>query len=427
MKHGIQNRIIPVVLALLVVALGVLVAGRIRAAKSVTAPDPAGASAGAMGDVQDGTDAGGNIGSAESGTAGATGDGAVDESASGAESGTVAAEAAPTPTPSPIPTPRPLRELSICEDNLDESLFREATEKGRVELVQYRSEDRVSGGDVEVMKDLAVYLPYGYDESKPCDVLILLHCAWADHRFWLVQNREYRTLSSNPDPSLFANWTQNDGAPADGVIPVYVPNMLDRMIEEGWCAPLIVVSPCVYLYDHQPSAAGTQYDYVQFSREFGTDFLPYLAENYATYAADGSREAIAAAREHFGVLGASFGAYAEYLSVIGDNYDLVAWYTFCGGGVIDPGYLMQAWQEHGTESLPLKLLYLSEGEFDDRYAPESSLQNLLYYGQNVGGPFTEKNVRYTMIRGWGHEDHSYLVGLFNALQLYFKEDGLPHQ
>ena len=208
---------------------------------------------------------------------------------------------------------------------------------------------------------------------------------------------------------------------ADGYIPVYVPNMLDRMIEEGWCRPLIVVSPCVYLYDRRPSVAGNQYDYTQFSREFGPDLMAYIAEHYATYAADGSRESLVDAREHFGLLGASFGAYAEYISVIGNNYDLAAWYTFCGGGAIDPGVLMQSWQEHGTQNLPLRLLYISEGEYDDRAAPEGSYHNLLYYGENVGGPFTEKNVRYTMIHGWGHEDHSYLVGLFNTLQLFFRE------
>ena len=120
------------------------------------------------------------------------------------------------------------------------------------------------------------------------------------------------------------------------------------------------------------------------------------------------------------MLGASFGAYAEYISIIGDNYDLTAWYTFCGGGAIDPGYLISSWEANGTQDLPLRLLYISEGEFDDRYAPESSYYNLLHYGETIGASFTEENIRYTMIRGWGHEDHSYLVGLFNTLQLFFR-------
>ena len=306
----------------------------------------------------------------------------------------------------------------ICEDNLDTGLFQPAKEKGTVELVQYMTEDRVSGGDFQVAKDLAVYLPYGYDPEQQYDVLMLLHCAWADHTFWLVENRDYRTAGEGIPPNS-EDWSLPYTGP-DGSIPVYVPNMLDRMIEEGWCRPLIVVSPCIYLYDRVPSAAGNQYDYLQFTREFGPDLMAFIAENYATYAADSSRESLAAAREHFGILGASFGAYAEYLCVIGDNFDLAAWYTFCGGGAIDPGVLVQSWREHGTQDLPLRLLYISEGEFDDRAAPEGSYHDLLYYGENVGGPFSPENVRFTLVRGWGHEDHSYLVGLFNTLQLFFR-------
>ena len=231
-------------------------------------------------------------------------------------------------------------------------------------------------------------------------MLILLHCAWADHRFWLVQDRNYGTEAE--------------------AVPVSVPHLLDRMIEEGICRPLIVVSPCIYLYDRQPSSAGNAYDYMQFSREFGRDFLPWLAENYATFAADGSREALTAAREHFGLLGASFGAYASYLSVIGDNFDLASWYTFCGGGEIDPSYLRNSWAAAGTDGLPLNMLYICEGEYDDRAGPELSYYSLL----NAGGPFHDENVKFTLVRGWGHEDHSYLVGLYNSLQMFFRENGV---
>ena len=263
--------------------------------------------------------------------------------------------------------------------------------------VQYSTRDRVSELPDEVLKDAVVYLPYGYDPESRYDVLILLHCAWEDHRFWLIQDRNYGTEA---EP-----------------MPVSVPNFLDRMIETGYCEPMIVVSPCVYLYDRQPSAAGNGYDYMQFAREFGPDFLSFLAENYATYATDGSREALSEAREHFGVLGASFGAYASYISVIVDNFDLVAWYTYCGGGAIDPGYLLNGWAEHGTSELPLKMLYICEGEHDDRAAPELSFHNLLY----IGDPFSEENVKFTLVTGWGHEDHSYLVGVYNSLQLFFRE------
>ena len=304
-----------------------------------------------------------------------------------------------TPEPTPSPTPKPLRPISLTETDLPEELLRPAEHRGTVLEEDYPTRDMVSDTPDRINKDVMVYLPYGYDPEGQYDVLILLHCAWADHRFWLEQERNYGS----------------EEAPR----PVSVPNLLDRMIEEGCCRPLIVVSPCLYLYDRQPSNAGNGYDYEQFEQEIGTDFLPWIAENYATYAADGSREALRAAREHFGVLGASFGAYAEYFCVITENFDLLAWYSFCGGGEIESWHLTEIWTEKGFSELPLRMLYICEGEFDDRYGPEISYHNLLTFG----GTFNEENVKFTLVQGWGHEDHSYLVGLYNSLQMFFRETG----
>ena len=305
--------------------------------------------------------------------------------------------ASPEPTPTPTPAPKALRPIRLTETDLPEELLRPAEHRGTVREEDYPTRDMVSDVPDRINKDVTVYLPYGYDPEEQYDVLILLHCAWADHRFWLGQERNYGS----------------EEAP----VPISVPNLLDRMIEEGYCRPLIVVSPCIYLYDRQPSNAGNGYDYEQFEQEIGTDFLPWIAENYGTYAADGSPEALRAAREHFGVLGASFGAYAEYFCVIGENFDLLAWYCFCGGGEIEPWHLAERWTENGTAELPLRMLYICEGEFDDRYGPEISYHNLLTFG----GAFNEENVKFTLVQGWGHEDHSYLVGLYNSLQMFFRE------
>ena len=307
--------------------------------------------------------------------------------------------ASPEPTPIPTPTPKPLRPIRLTETDLPEELLRPAEHRGTVLEEDYPTRDMVSDVPDRINKAVTVYLPYGYDPEKQYDVLILLHCAWADHRFWLEQERNYGS----------------EEAP----VPVSVPNLLDRMIEEGYCRPLIVVSPCIYLYDRQPSNAGNGYDYEQFEQEIGTDFLPWIAENYGTYAADGSPAAQRAARENFGVLGASFGADAEYFCVIGENFDLLAWYCFCGGGEIEPWHLAERWTENGTAELPLRMLYICEGEFDDRYGPEISYHNLMTFG----GPFNEENVKFTLVQGWGHEDHSYLVGLYNSLQMFFRETG----
>ena len=50
-----------------------------------------------------------------------------------------------TPEPSPDPIARPLREVSLCTDNLDETLFSPAEQRGTVEVVQYKTHDYPSG------------------------------------------------------------------------------------------------------------------------------------------------------------------------------------------------------------------------------------------------------------------------------------------
>ena len=128
--------------------------------------------------------------------------------------------ATPKPTPTPSPTPKPLRPISLTETDLPEELLRPAELRGTVREEDYPTRDMVSDTPDRINKDVMVYLPYGYDPEGQYDVLILLHCAWADHRFWLEQERNYGS----------------EEAPR----PVSVPNLLDRMIEEGYCRPLLL-------------------------------------------------------------------------------------------------------------------------------------------------------------------------------------------
>ena len=296
-------------------------------------------------------------------------------------------------------SPRPLREICLSDRDLDPLLFERAEEQGTVSIAEYLTRDYFCDEYYDIRKQMAVYLPYGYDEKSQYDVLVLLHCGWADYRFWLVNERDYCT-------------------PEGEIKQVYVKDLLDNMIQQGYCRPLIVLAPCCYLYDNTPNANGNRFEYEQMKWEVGEDLLRFTAENYATWAEDGSRESLLKAREHFGFFGASFGAYVNYISIIGPNYDLAANYAFTGGGAVERSYLLNTWNEKGTKDLPMKCLYIAEGEFDDRAAPEASYYTLLAGGD----PFSEDNLHYTMVAGSGHVDHTYLVALYNTLQLFFTHD-----
>ena len=153
------------------------------------------------------------------------------------------------------------------------------------------------------------------------------------------------------------------------------------------------------------------------TREFAEVILPYVAEHFATWADGGSREQLREAREHFGVLGASFGAYMTELSVLAPNLDLVSWYAMTGGGSVSREYLEPNWVGAGTAGLPVDMLYLAEGSSDDIGPVVNSYWGLARWEE----VFTaEENLRFTEIRGTGHSETEWVTALYNTAQLFFR-------
>lgn len=304
--------------------------------------------------------------------------------------------AAPTPEPTPEPTPRPLLPVELNDSYLDPFLFAPAQEQGHVELVEYETADYTGGGET-VTKRMAVYLPYGYDPEKQYNVLFLLHTAGGDEKTWLVYAHDYHF--------------------AEGIISVNMTNLLDNAIQQGRCAPLIVVGPSGYLNENAIYDPVTSHRYEQFDREFAEDILPFVAENFATFARSGSHEDLVEARHHFGVLGASYGAYMNNNSVLSTHLDLVASYSFIGGGTISTEYLFDHWYSRGFLDYDIDCFYFAEGEYDDRSGPEGSFIALRY----MDPPFNDENLLYTTVYGAGHEPRAWINGLYNTLQLFFRD------
>ena len=304
-----------------------------------------------------------------------------------------------TAEPSPEPTARALQPLALNETCLNRSVFADSSEPGSLHTAEYEAKNYSC--EEYFTKRLTVYLPYGYDESRQYNVLFLLHTAGGSENTWLVDPTGYRFT--------------------DGMETVRVKNMLDNLIQEGLCEPMIVVCPSGYL------AAGAIYadssfSYDQFDYEFANNILPYVAEHYATYAEGGSHEQLVAARDHFGVLGASYGSYLNYISIFATHMDLVSNYCFVGGGPIEYDYIKFRWNTRGFEDFKLHCVYIVEGEHDDRMQPELSYRYLL---NNASQYFSDENLHFSVIYGAGHEGRSWINGLYNAAQIFFRDDPYP--
>ena len=105
--------------------------------------------------------------------------------------------------------------------------------------------------------------------------------------------------------------------------------ILDNMFEKGICDPCIVVCPVTEIPQCQGLTAST----TQLQQELREYILPYIAEHYSTYAADGTLESLKDARDHFALGGLSNGALFVYEGGMRYDFDLFGSYAaFSGNG-----------------------------------------------------------------------------------------------
>ena len=141
----------------------------------------------------------------------------------GAKSNTQTAE---TPTPAPAASASTEYPWDFGKkNNAVDDLKQPCDQQGTVVELEYDTPayavNDLLGLDETLHKKVCVYLPYGYDETKQYDILYLLHGTEGEtdgpmEEFWLKQ-WGYETL------------------------PV-----LDNMIAQGLCDPVIVVTPTYY-------------------------------------------------------------------------------------------------------------------------------------------------------------------------------------
>ena len=314
-----------------------------------------------------------------------------------ASSPSPAPEALPTPAPTAGPEPPPLAPVELTDFRIERELFQFCERQGSSFITEYETRDYASGSDAPVTKKLAVYLPFGYSEEERYDVLFLLHVQAASERFWLMDGFYY------------------DFGEGDEAVDLH--GLLDNMIAAGRCRPLIVIMPSGYITPDAAYEHNSARDYPQFAAEFANDLLPFVAENFATYAEGSDRESLIAAREHFGVLGASFGAYMAKNSILLENYEFCSWYGFTGGGGIDSGAFLSARSAAGEEASGISMLFTGEGEWDDRAEAESSYYTLREYSDI----FNDTNLVYSVYRMTGHDCTEWVNSLYNCLQLFFRQ------
>lgn len=161
-------------------------------------------------------------------------------------------------------------------------------EEGRVERLDYDTFEAFSydSQSQPLSKNAMVYVPYGYDGSRPYNVVYLMHGGWSDQTTY---------LGTPEAPSEFKR--QIDHAVADGIIE-----------------PCLIVCPTYNNLDNDDAA-----DYAlaleltaRYPNELVNDLMPAVESAYRTYADAPTPDSFAASRDHRAFIGFSMGSVTTW-------------------------------------------------------------------------------------------------------------------
>ncbi len=189
------------------------------------------------------------------------------------------------------------------------SYANEAEHQGRIERIDYDTRDYAEGTGRSRTNTAYIYLPYGYDENSDTryNVIYLVH-------------GHYGTASTTFEAE---NGLQR--------------KVLDHMMENGDCAPTIVVSPSYNYGQPTPNYVDADPYCRALPTELVNDLIPIVETRYRTFLSSPDREGIEASRDHRAIGGFSMGgvttwyalaetfeAFKYYLPMSGDCWSLGA-------------------------------------------------------------------------------------------------------
>lgn len=286
------------------------------------------------------------------------------------------------------------KKMTFTTDYFDPDLWNDCEEKGTIETLKYETKD--IHGDLHV-KQMEVYLPYGYNFQTKYNALILLHGTGGDEHYWFKE-RGYAYPWGDSPWKVFSN-------------------VLDNMISRKICQPVIVVSPTYYLNEEAREEGNHFEDDIQQMRfEVIKNILPAVVNRYSTYAAGSDYLSLCKARDHFGFLGASYGGMLCCNAILTYDIDVFSWIAAVSGLYANVPEMNRIWDDLGFENLNINSLYTSAGDNDMmREDTEESYAALLEFSTKV----SEQNSVYVLVKDADHEERVWDNAVYDCLQYFF--------
>lgn len=277
----------------------------------------------------------------------------------------------------------------------------EATHRGCVERIDYDTRDYAEGTGTARTNTAYVYLPYGYDENteQRYNVIYLVH-------------GHYGKASTT--------FEAEDGLQR---------KVLDHMMENGDCAPTIVVSPS-YNYG-QPTANYVDADpYCRaLPTELVNDLIPIVETRYRTYLASPDRESIEASRSHRAIGGFSMGGVTTWYA-LAETFNAFKYYMPMSGDCWSLGAFAGMNQPQRTADYLANIvrqspyandfyIWAASGTSDSAYS-EILLQVRAMSG--IADVFGLNRMTFHEKDGARHEFRPIVEYVYNALPYFFPSD-----
>lgn len=259
---------------------------------------------------------------------------------------------------------------------------------GTVTLFTYPTKDYF-GDESPIEKQAYIYLPPNYDESKKYNVMYLLHGVGGD--IW-----EWGMTGDNSD----------------------VKKMMDNLIINGDIDPFIVVTPNGRSAKDHSSNSNMQSFYV-FGKELRNDLIPYIDENYATYADYSEGYDITATRDHRACAGLSMGGMQTTNIGLCECLDL---FSYFGGFSSCP-------TTYSSDDIAKKLENFPDYDIKYFYNLCGTDDGIAYWSHSAAmDGLCDKTDKLTdgknymwQTRSGGHDFNIWFLGFYNFAQIAFTQ------
>ncbi len=271
-------------------------------------------------------------------------------------------------------------------------MLNEPKSRGEVVRLNYHTETYDEDGSKPLEKGAWVYLPHGYDKSKPYNILYLLHGGGVSEDWWFKMFPDTLTI-------------------------------LDNMIEKGVCEPLIIVTPTYYRGDKTDEKA----DYVteNFKTELRRDLIPAAEREYSTYArGDVSEKNLIATRSHRAFAGLSLGSMTTYRAAFYNNFDLFSYYgpfSGCcgpfGNHAVEVERILSTLENGLAKGYKLDYMLCCNGTADIAYPEHKDIMEQVEARSHILK--RGENYDFFVIPGAVHDMKAWQLHLYHALQIFF--------